>query len=379
MDILITNCHIVSPDVEIENGAILIENNIIKKLYSEPTPELQVDKEYDAKGNYVLPGFVDIHSHGAMGFDVSDCSAEELHVIAQAKLKEGVTTWLPTTLTLPEEMLIESAKNVAAYLKAPTGPKVPGIHLEGPFVNPNCAGAQNPDYIRLPDIEEVLRIDAVSNVALISFAVEMDGAIPFAKELKKHNIVGSCAHSAATHADFAKAKEAGITQLTHFCNQMTPLHHREIGLVGTGLLDEDVLIEMICDTIHLCPDMIRLAFKVKNIENIALITDSVAPSGLPDGNYSLGGLGIVVKDEAARLTSNGALAGSTLKYNLGLRNINNILDMPLKELIKTTSFNQAQRLGLTNIGKIEEGYAADIVILNSDFSVEKVFIDGKCK
>jgi N-acetylglucosamine-6-phosphate deacetylase len=180
-------------------------------------------------------------------------------------------------------------------------------------------------------------------------------------------------------AQFAQAREAGLRRLTHFCNQMTKLHHREIGLVGAGLFYDDVSCEMICDKIHLAPDMIRLAFKVKPIDRILLISDAMEATGLEDGDYQIGGLAVVVKDGAARLKSTNALAGSTLKINIALKNIVEVTGLPLEQCVKTTSWNQARNLGLSNLGRLEPGYIADITVLDDDFNVKAVFIDGRKK
>jgi N-acetylglucosamine-6-phosphate deacetylase len=160
---------------------------------------------------------------------------------------------------------------------------------------------------------------------------------------------------------------------------MTKLHHREIGLVGAGLYDDGVAVEMICDKIHLCPDMIRLAFKVKPIDKILLITGAMEASGLPDGDYQLGGLAVVVKDGAARLKSSNALAGSTLQFNIAFKNVAEVTGLPLCQIVKTTSYNQARDLGIKDLGKIETGFIADITVLDDDFAVKAVFIDGAKK
>lgn len=374
---LIENCKIVSPDLEMEKGWILIDENKIDSLSSEESTPQNADEVIDADGMTAMPGFIDIHSHGAMGHDTSTCDVDGIRAIAEAKTREGVTTWLPTTLTLPEPQLADAMRSVAEYMKTQTFAKTPGVHLEGPFVNPKCAGAQNPDFIRSPDIEEILRLNKIANVALVTFAPEMDGAVEFASKLCENEIVGSCGHSAATHEQMLAIKKAGVTQLTHFCNQMSPLHHRDIGMVGTGLLDDDFMIEMICDKIHLSSPMISLAFKSKRITDIALITDSVSPSGLPDGNYDLGGLPITVADGVARLSSNGALAGSTLKFNHGIKNVSQITGIALSELVKTTSLNQARRLNLRGVGELKSGFSADIVLLDAEFNVKKTIVNGK--
>lgn len=378
MKTIIKNCHLISPDVEIENAAILIDGTFIAGVYADGGTLPSVDNIVDAKGQMVVPGFIDVHCHGRSGFDFTDGRQQAMDTIGIDKLKEGVTTLLPTTLTAPEEQLIPAMKTAAEYVKRDVkGARIAGVHLEGPYINSKCCGAQNPAFVRKPDIDEVKRLDAISKVAKVSYAIEVTGGIAFARELLAAGITPSCVHSSASYADFKKANMLGLKNLSHFCNQMTPLHHRDIGLVGAGLLHDEVFVELICDKVHISPDMIKLIFKIKGTEKILLITDAMSAAGLNDGDYNLGGLPVVVKDGAARLTSNGALAGSTLLYYQGLKNIREITGLPLKELIKTTSWNQAQSLGLNKLGKIEPGFYADILILKDDFSPEKVFIDGE--
>jgi len=266
---------------------------------------------------------------------------------------------------------------VAEYARHPSFAKTPGLHLEGPFINPKWIGAQNPGYVRLPDMDEVRTLHAVMPVCIVSLAIEMDGAVAMIRELKEMGIIPSAAHSDATAEQFKVAKAAGLRHLTHFCNQMSALHHRQIGLVGSGLMDDDVLLELICDKIHLCPDMIELIFKIKRIERLALITDSIQASGLGDGVYNVGGLDINVSSGVARLVSNQALAGSTLLLNQALKNVYDISGLPLCRLVRTTSWNQAQSLGFKGLGKIEPGYTADLVVLNNDFVPVEVFVDGQ--
>ena len=231
--------------------------------------------------------------------------------------------------------------------------------------------------MRPPDIGEVLRLNALCRVAIVTFAVEAEGGMSFLAGLKEAGIVPSLGHTAADSALFRAARRAGLGNLTHFCNQMTGLHHREVGLVGAGLLDDGVLVEMICDTIHLCPDMIALVFKVKPAERIALVTDAIRAAGLADGEYELGGLSVRVAGGAARLSSNGALAGSTLRMNRALANARDATGLPLSELVGTTSLNQARCLGLGKRGRIAPGFTADIVILDEDFEVAAVFVGGE--
>ena len=378
MKTLITNAHIISPGIDIEGGSVLLDGSKIAAVLQPGEATPTADKTIDAHGAMLLPGFIDVHSHGAGGCDTCDCTVESIRTIADCKMKEGVTTWLPTTLTLATNTLADVCRAVKEYAAAPCGAKTPGVHLEGPYINPKQCGAQNPAFVRPADIEDVRMLHGIYPVLYISLAPEMPGATEFIAEASAMGITCSAGHSAATYADFKKAKAAGLKHLTHFCNQMSAQHHREIGLVGSGMLDKDVKIEIICDKIHLCADMLHLTFSNKSIDQMLMVTDSLACSWMPDGPGQLGGLPIIVKDGVARLES-GNLAGSTLRYAKGLKNVWEITGKPLSELVKATSWNQAQSLGLPGLGKIAPGYTADMVLLNAEFDTLGTFIDGELR
>lgn len=377
MKTLVTNARIISPGIDIAGGSVLIDGKTIVAVL-QPGESAEADTVIDAGGNMLMPGFIDIHSHGAGGCDTCDCKVESIRVIADCKMKEGVTTWLPTTLTLGTKTLMDVASAVKDYAASPNGAKTPGLHLEGPYINPKQCGAQNPAFVRPADIEEVMSINDIYPVLYISLAPEMPGAVEFIAQASAAGITCSAGHSAASYADFKRAKAAGLKHLTHFCNQMSPQHHREIGLVGSGMLDKDIKIEIICDTIHLCKDMLNLTFTNKDISQMVMITDSLACSWMPDGPGQLGGLPIMVKDGVARLES-GNLAGSTLRYAHGLRNVWQITGNPLSELVKATSYNQAQSLGLHDLGKIAPGFTADLVLLDENFNAIKTIINGELR
>ena len=378
MSTLLKNCYLVTPGFEHEDMAVLVENGKIARIFAPGDKLPAADNVRDCGNAILMPGFVDVHCHGRSGFDFCDASVEAIAAIAQNKLAEGVTTLLPTTLTVSEEQLsgaMQSAADYAVSSEYAKGCKIPGVHLEGPYINTKLIGAQNPAFVRLPDIEEVKRLNAVYPVKKVSYAPEVAGGDVFASELLAMGITPSAVHTAATYEEFLGAYRHGMRNLSHFCNQMTALHHRDIGMVGAGLLHQDVYIEFICDKLHICPDMIELVFNLKDVCHIQLISDAMRASGMPDGEYDLGGMQTFVKDGAARL-ANGALAGSTLQICDALKNVCEITGIALSELVRTTSDNQAHALDLGKIGRIEPGYAADMVLLDDDFKVLATYVDG---
>ena len=379
MKTLITNAHVVSPDVEMPNAAVEIDDGRIVAIHENQSGLPVADVTLDVGGRYIMPGFIDIHAHGADGKDVCDNDTESIRHIAKKKLGEGVTTWLPTTLTQPQDLLEQIAGKCAEYMANQEYAKTPGLHVEGPFINKANAGAQNPQYVREPDWQELRRIHEIAPVTVFSLAPDMPGACDCIHTAKAAGISSSAAHSSATYEQMMAAKDAGLTHLTHFGNAMTGLHHREIGMVGSGLLDSDLKIELICDGIHLCPDFLKLVFSVKPIEQLIMITDSMCGSWIGEGEVELGGLPVTVKDGQARLKEGGALAGSILLYNDGVRIVHELTGMPLSQLVKAASWNQARSLGLEGVGKLEPGFCADITILDKDFSVWKTLVDGEVK
>jgi len=219
MSTLIKNCRLVSPDIDIEGASIEIVNDKISRIFTGQDKLPQADNVVDASGKTAMPGFVDIHTHGALGYDITDAKIEGLAKVAAIKPQEGVTTFLPTTLTLLEDRLAPAMKSVADYMKTPEygkGAKIAGVHLEGPFINKNCVGAQNPAFVRKPDFDEVMRLNKIMKILIVSFAPEVEGGLEFASKLASNGFTASCAHSDATYEIFLKAKNCGVRHLTHF-------------------------------------------------------------------------------------------------------------------------------------------------------------------
>lgn len=371
------NAHIVSADVDF-SGSVRTENGVIAGLSTSEIAPKGGEEILDCKGKLLLPGLIDTHMHGALDRDWTDGTVEAVETLAKYKFKEGVTTVLPTTMTLPHEVLKKTFEAVRDFAKRYSGKdaaKLPGIHLEGPYLNPEALGAQNPAYARDVDVDEVLALDAIYPIKKVSLAPElpgMDGAIA---RLTAHGIAVGAGHSKATYARIREVASLGLGYLCHFGNQMTPYHHREIGMVGAGFYLDSLYVEMIADYIHICAEMLGVASKIKPDDKIVVITDTVRAAGLPEGTEILiSGLPVRVKNGEIRLVSNNALAGGSLKMNHGLRNFVRASQWPLARAVKTVTSNPAELAGLKNVGRIQPGYAADLVLLDDDFEVIRTFV-----
>lgn len=375
---VISDVLLVSPNSLIRPVSLEIdERGTIAQIHEGHDPPRGSRVIFDGGGEiYLCAGFIDIHTHGANGCDLSMATLEAVETIAEAKLAEGVTTFLPTTWTASPEEKIAMAEAAAAYRKNQRFARTPFLHVEGPFLNVEQAGAQDPKQMRRPDVEEIRNLHKICPVGILSLAPELEGGMDCIREMTKMGIVTSAAHSAATYAEFTKARECGLTHLTHYCNQMSRLHHREVGLVGAGMLDDEVMIELICDGVHLSPDMIRLVFTHRSTDRIMLITDSIAASHLGEGRYPLGDTEIIVEGNAARIPE-GNLAGSIATYDELVRNVVEYTGLPLNEVARCCSVNQARSLKLSDRGFIKQGYLADLTLLSPELEVIATYVGGE--
>ena len=302
----IVNGKIILPDSIVEGRALLFDEKIVG--LSETVPEGA--EIIDAKGRYVAPGLVDIHIHGYLGEDTSDGSVEGIRKMAEGIVKNGVTAWLPTTMTVSYDDLRRAFNAVRTLMDKknnPKGAQIMGVHAEGPFINPSKKGAQAVEYIRPADAPFLIENSDV--IRIVTIAPEMPGALDCIREVtEKTNILMSMGHTAANYETAKAGIEAGVRHATHLFNAMTPLNHRDPGVVGASLADDRVSTELIADTFHISPDLFGLVAKVKG-DNLILITDCTRAGGLADGEYTLGGQPIFVKGIECRL-ADGTIAGS---------------------------------------------------------------------
>lgn len=354
----------------------LVYDELFTEIGTEHEELEQLPEDY-----VVVPGFIDQHIHGAAGSDAMDGTVEDLSKIANAVAKEGTTAFLATTMTQSPENITNALKAVKDYIesKPATGAEVLGVHLEGPFISKDFAGAQPYEYIATPDVEVFKKYQDASgdNIRLVSLAPEEEGSSELIAYLKANNIVASIGHSNSKYADVEKAVKAGATNLTHTYNAMKPVHHREVGTVGSAYLFDQLACECICDGIHVSGPAIKLLHKNKPNDKFILITDAMRAKHLPDGVSELGGQTVIVKNGEARL-ENGTLAGSVLRMNNAVKNVMNFLNLPLEEVVKYASINPAKNLGVADkLGSIAVGKRADFVVLDKDLNVVKTVRAGK--
>ncbi|MBO5940323.1 MAG: N-acetylglucosamine-6-phosphate deacetylase [Kiritimatiellae bacterium] len=386
MSLFISDARVFTPGKDMGVVSVRIEKNRIAGVGPGISASAG-DKTIDASGLMLLPGFVDIHSHGRSGADFCDATDEAFRIIGERKLSDGVTSFLATGLTRPEENLAEMCRCVERYKEKGEGSKCLGVHLEGPFFNPDMAGAQNPAYLKLPDISFVERLNAISKIVKVSLAPELEGAMECIRGLSRMGIVSSGAHSAADYGTFESARLSGMTHLTHFCNAMMPIHHLRPTMVTGGLLADDVYLEIITDGVHLSDPMIRLIAKAKGADRLMIITDAMCAAGEPNGIYSLGGLRVKVENGKATLAdvpydpkaivSN--VAGSVALYPDCFRRFVRVTGWPIEECIKISGYNQLRSLGVFDRGEIAVGQIADLVLVNEDFVPVKTIVDGTVK
>ncbi len=365
----IVNAKIITNKEVLEGYNLLFGKKIIKV-----TKELPIWAEViDAKGLYLSAGFIDIHIHGSAGHDVMDATDEALSGIAKSLLQTGTTSFLATTMTMSKEAIEKALRTVQNH-KHKDGAKVLGVHLEGPFINEKKHGAQNPEFIQKPNFE--LIEPYMDIVKMITLAPEVEDGERFIKYLKEHypHVLLSVGHSDASYEVTKKSFSWGISHSTHLFNAMNPLHHREPGIVGAVLEDEQISCEIIADMIHVHPLFFNILYKLKK-EQLLLVTDAMRAGCMHCGEYDLGGQKVVVKEGEARL-ENSTLAGSVLKLNEALKNFYEYSDITLPELIATVTTLPAEKLGL-KVGALKEDFPADFVLFDDGFEIYSTFVNGE--
>lgn len=337
-------------------------------------------EEINAEGLYITPGFIDLHIHGGCGFDTLDGNTAGLRKMALFHARGGTTSFLPTIAAGSPEVMEKALATVSAlYLRNTGGAALLGAHLEGPYLNPERAGCQNKAYFRPPDTGEMERLISIGDgcLKMVTLAPELPGAMKLMKLLNREGIVISAGHSQASYEETGTAITAGLRHAVHLFNASGPLHHRNPGLVGAVLTHREVTAEIVADGHHLHPAMLRLLLEIKGKRGLVLVTDAVRAAGMTDGAYDFAGQKIVVTKGKAELHE-GRLAGSTITMIDAVKNVVNLAGLPLHEAIRMASLNPARVLGIEDQkGAIAPGMDADIVLMDKDFNIKLVMVQGE--
>jgi N-acetylglucosamine-6-phosphate deacetylase len=356
--------------------AILFDEKIRNIINEEEINNIDGIEKIDVKGKYISPGFIDMHIHGFDGFDTMDATEEAMQAISKGIARNGVTSFLPTTMSMPIENINRALDNIRKIKeKGVQGAEILGVHVEGPFINKKFKGAQKKEYI-IPFDYDIIN-DHKDIISLITIAPELEGALDFIKKVKNEtNIVLSIGHSDATFEETLEGITCGISHITHLFNAMTGLHHRNPGVVGAAFTS-NVSCELIADEIHVHPGLFSMLLKVKGLDGIVLVTDCMSAGGKEDGEYELGGQKVFVKNKRAKLEDN-TLAGSVLNLNYAVYNVYKHTDYSIPQLIQLVTLNPAKVLGLDSIkGSLDIGKDADITVFDEEINIAMTIGKGK--
>lgn len=384
MRTLIKNVKIVTKASVIDNGYCTFSNGIIDYVGTE---EIQADQVLDGKGNYLLPGFIDVHCHGAKGFEFIDANVEQIQEICKFHLNNGTTTLLATTLTASQKQTEMALQNIEKYIRNNLEGNLIGVHLEGPCLNSKQSGAQDTKFMRLP--KELNLVDLKRKYPFIykvSVAPELDGGMKIGEQGEKLGIIMSIAHTEADFKTVQKAVKNGYKSITHLYSGMNGVTRKNLfrvaGAVEAGLYLDDICVEIIADGKHLPNELLKFIYKIKGADKICLITDATRATGLNDGTISRIGcaensLSIIVEDGVAKLLDRSSFAGSVATFDKLYKTMLGAVDGNVVELAKMCSTTPARELNLTDRGEISVGKRADVLLINNCAEIEKIYIKGK--
>ncbi len=376
--ILIRNARLLTSDGTWDQGWLLIDGDKIAQMGKGTPPVVEAAQSVEAAGLTALPGFIDVHVHGAVGHDTMDATPDAIQAISKFFASCGVTSFLATTMTGSKQD-IERALQTVAACSGPMqdGASVLGVHLEGPYINTKMKGAQIGEYVRRADPAEYLPWLEMNVIKEVTVAPEFPENQTLIKDCAARGVNVSIGHTEATYDDVQKAVSLGARQSTHTFNAMIGIHHRNPGTVGGALSNDQITCELISDTIHVHPAVLKVVVRAKGIDKVVLITDAMMGAGMPDGQYELGGQAVTVKAGTATL-ANGTLAGSILRMDQGVRNILAATGLSIEDAWPMTSANQARQVGLADRkGKLAVGYDADVVLLDKAANVRTTIAAGR--
>ncbi|HSW69066.1 MAG TPA: N-acetylglucosamine-6-phosphate deacetylase [Gammaproteobacteria bacterium] len=364
----------------IKNADLIIDGNKIQAIHTKQISS--TEKILFPENYHLVPGFIDVHIHGANGFDVMDGTFSALEKMSETLAEEGTTSYLATTMTAPAKKISQVLENAGRYMQQQhtvRGAKLLGVHLEGPFLSPQKIGAQNVLNILRPEIDYIRawQEKSLNAIRMVTLAPELPNSLELIRFLCAQKIVASIGHTNATYEETLAAVESGCTHATHLFNAMRGIHHREPGVAAAALLSEKLTAELIVDGVHLHPAIVQLAVKTKGKEKIVLVTDAMRAKCLKEGVYDLGGQQVEVKNNIASLPD-GTLAGSTLKMFAAVKNMMKFTRCDLWDAVQCAANNPAKLLGVfAEKGSILPGKDADLVVLDDELNVVMTIVQGE--
>ncbi|SDK03671.1 N-acetylglucosamine-6-phosphate deacetylase [Sediminibacillus albus] len=380
--LLIKNVKVFAENDVLSSGYLLLDNGKIEEIGKTGDMDItKLDEDItiiDGAGLNAIPGFIDGHIHGANGADVMDATSEALDTMASILPYEGTTSFLATTITQSANNIHKALANIAEYENKQGYAEIIGVHLEGPFIEEDKAGAQPKEHILTPEVEQFEKWQRISGhrIKTVTMAPEKDEDGALIQYLASHGINVSAGHTAAGIEEMRKAVEYGVSQVTHICNAMSPIHHRDIGVVGAALTLKELRSELIADKIHVSPEMIDFIYENIGSERLILITDALRAKCLTPGKYDLGGQEATVTEDRATL-SDGTLAGSILKMYKGAQNMLEITDATLRDVINMAAVNPARQVNVFDRkGSLAPGKDADILLVDDQVQIKYTFCRG---
>ncbi len=382
MRLLIKNARVITPYEILNDKSVIVEDGKIIDITSEEVSPEDFLEVIDAKSNYLSPGFIDIHNHGNSGYDFMDANFDAFDEISKFHLKNGVTSYLLTTITSKHEDLINVLNAGSEYIDSDMRySNMVGIYLEGPYFSKEKKGAQPEKYLKNPTIEEIDEFIKASNnhLKVVSIAPEMENSFGAIRYLKEKGIKVALGHTNSTFDIARKAIDSGATIATHLYNGMRSFSHREPGIIGAALTDERVKCELIADMIHIHKAALKLAIDVKGFDSIILISDAMMAAGKADGMYKLGGQDVTVKEGKAIL-KDGTIAGSTLTLDRAVFNLVHHVGIKLSDAVRMASLSAAKAIGMDDRkGSIEIGKDADMIVFDEKLNILNTIVNGEIR
>ncbi|HYY97268.1 MAG TPA: N-acetylglucosamine-6-phosphate deacetylase [Pyrinomonadaceae bacterium] len=387
--LVLRGARVVTPAGVLERASVRIEDGRVSRVSTSESEAGSAGahapgaETLDLSGLTLYPGFVDVHIHGSVGVDLMESSAEDLHKVARFLAANGVTTWVPTLVPGPVEEYGRAVGAVEELMRRqdelPAAARAAGVHYEGPFVNERQCGALRTEFFRAFDapakLGELPTLGVEGAAHLMTLAPEVEGGVALVEELTRRGWVASIGHTRAPLDTLEAARAAGARHMTHFLNAMSPLHHREPGPIGWGLLQDDVTVDLIADGVHSDPLVLRLVLRCKTPARVSLISDAVAPAGQGDGDYRLWGETIRVR-EGRTSNERGSIAGSVITM-LDAARMTASLGLTAPDVARVASLNPARLLGLEDRGSIEEGKRADLAALDDSGRARLTLVGGR--